>query len=251
MLDVEFAQLSDPGRARDHNEDYLGHVLPGDGRAGPLAWMAVRAGGWRGRPRARRSRFPPAVETCWPGSASSPEGTCTSRFCRAWCRKRPAISTRERCSTKPSTQAEPGGATSRRITWPPPSSPAPCATTAPWWPTSAIPAAIWSATAISTALTRDHTVAGEQVRLGILSAGEAATAVNQPRAEPLPGQRPLRRRRISTVNILPGDVLLLCSDGLHGSVSDAEIRADRRRRAPPRTQAAAALVALPTTGRQR
>ena len=25
MLDLEFAQLSDPGRLRDHNEDYLGH----------------------------------------------------------------------------------------------------------------------------------------------------------------------------------------------------------------------------------
>ena len=28
MLDVEFAQLSDPGRLRPHNEDYLGSVLP-------------------------------------------------------------------------------------------------------------------------------------------------------------------------------------------------------------------------------
>src|SRR5258708_17082936 len=28
MLEVEFAQLSDQGRVRDHNEDYLGHVLP-------------------------------------------------------------------------------------------------------------------------------------------------------------------------------------------------------------------------------
>ena len=28
MLDVEFTQLSDPGRVREHNEDYLGYVLP-------------------------------------------------------------------------------------------------------------------------------------------------------------------------------------------------------------------------------
>ena len=28
MLDVEFTQLSDPGRTREHNEDYLGYVLP-------------------------------------------------------------------------------------------------------------------------------------------------------------------------------------------------------------------------------
>ena len=29
MLEMEFAQLSDNGRVRPHNEDYLGHVLPG------------------------------------------------------------------------------------------------------------------------------------------------------------------------------------------------------------------------------
>ena len=28
MLDVDFAQLSDPGRLRDNNEDYLGHAQP-------------------------------------------------------------------------------------------------------------------------------------------------------------------------------------------------------------------------------
>ena len=28
MLDLEFAQASDPGRSRGHNEDYLGHVEP-------------------------------------------------------------------------------------------------------------------------------------------------------------------------------------------------------------------------------
>src|SRR5215467_9407550 len=28
MLDVEFTQLSDPGTKREHNEDYLGYLLP-------------------------------------------------------------------------------------------------------------------------------------------------------------------------------------------------------------------------------
>ena len=27
-LEVEFAQRSDPGRVRGHNEDYLGHIAP-------------------------------------------------------------------------------------------------------------------------------------------------------------------------------------------------------------------------------
>jgi len=28
MLDIDFAQVSDPGRTRDHNEDYVGYVTP-------------------------------------------------------------------------------------------------------------------------------------------------------------------------------------------------------------------------------
>src|SRR5215469_5046097 len=28
MLDVEFIQLTDAGRTREHNEDYLGYLLP-------------------------------------------------------------------------------------------------------------------------------------------------------------------------------------------------------------------------------
>src|SRR5271163_235145 len=39
MLDLEFAELSDTGPTRSHNEDYCGHVLP----ATP---EAARARGW-------------------------------------------------------------------------------------------------------------------------------------------------------------------------------------------------------------
>ena len=54
-LDLEFAHLSDPGKQREHNEDYLGHVSSGLAGAGSLARLAVRAGGWRGR-AARRAK---------------------------------------------------------------------------------------------------------------------------------------------------------------------------------------------------
>ena len=39
MLDVEFAQLSDRGRVREQNEDYVGHVAPATARQ-------VRSHGW-------------------------------------------------------------------------------------------------------------------------------------------------------------------------------------------------------------
>jgi protein phosphatase len=74
------------------------------------------------------------------------------------------------------------------------------------------------------ALTRDHTMAAEQLRLGIKPKD------NDGEDDP---SRNLLTRSLgfdlfvaadtSTVNIIPGDILLLCSDGLHGYVPDAEI----------------------------
>jgi protein phosphatase len=75
----------------------------------------------------------------------------------------------------------------------------------------------------ATLLTEDHTVVGEQVRLGLLSKAEAAQS----------GNRGLLRRSLGTdlfVNVdidyrqvVPGDVFVLCSDGLHNSVSEKDI----------------------------
>ena len=50
MLELEFAQLSDPGKVRGHNEDFIGYAEPG--YAGALAQprLAICAGGWLGRP---------------------------------------------------------------------------------------------------------------------------------------------------------------------------------------------------------
>ena len=39
MLDLEFAQVTDPGRVRDHNEDYLDRFIPVDA-------AQVRSHGW-------------------------------------------------------------------------------------------------------------------------------------------------------------------------------------------------------------
>src|SRR5689334_17240047 len=46
MLDVEFAQLSDPGKSRDHNEDYLGYSAPdSEERARTHGWLFALADG--------------------------------------------------------------------------------------------------------------------------------------------------------------------------------------------------------------
>jgi len=72
-------------------------------------------------------------------------------------------------------------------------------------------------------LTRDHTMADEQVRLGILSKEEAAEGEGRHVLTRSLGNELFVAADTITVNIIPGDVLLLCTDGLHGYVSDAVI----------------------------
>ena len=50
MLDVEFAQLSDRGRVREHNEDYVGHVVPAEpGDVRTHGWLFALADGVGGQ----------------------------------------------------------------------------------------------------------------------------------------------------------------------------------------------------------
>ncbi|MGB8011574.1 MAG: hypothetical protein WCF68_08170, partial [Terriglobales bacterium] len=50
MLDVEFSELSDPGRVRTRNEDYLGHVVPGSpAQARSHGWLFALADGVGGQ----------------------------------------------------------------------------------------------------------------------------------------------------------------------------------------------------------
>jgi protein phosphatase len=73
-------------------------------------------------------------------------------------------------------------------------------------------------------LTRDHTMAAEQFRLGILSQAEASDADNRHILTRCLGNELFVAADTVTVNIIAGDVLLLCSDGLHGYVSDEKMR---------------------------
>ena len=74
-------------------------------------------------------------------------------------------------------------------------------------------------------LSLDHTVVQEQVRDGILTAEEAET---HPRRHVLSrnlGSRSQARPDFMTMTLEAGDVILLCSDGLWGSVDEDEIAA--------------------------
>jgi len=67
-------------------------------------------------------------------------------------------------------------------------------------------------------ITRDHSIAAEQVRLGVLSAKEAADSPNRHLLSRSVGNDMVVNVEIDEVQAMKGDVLLQCSDGLHASV---------------------------------
>jgi PPM family protein phosphatase len=74
-------------------------------------------------------------------------------------------------------------------------------------------------------LTRDHTLVNEQVRLGVLSAEEARESENRHMLSRSLGAGLFVNVDIDEHQVLVGDILVLCSDGLHGSVTASEIAA--------------------------
>ena len=75
----------------------------------------------------------------------------------------------------------------------------------------------------ATSLTRDHTVVSEQARLGLITDREAAEAETRHILTRSLGNGMFVGADTAEHIVLGGDVLLLCSDGLHDAVSGAEI----------------------------
>src|SRR5437879_13910847 len=74
MLDVDFAQLSDPGRLRDNNEDYLGYVQPATPEeARSRGWLFALADGVGGHDRGEVASHA-AVEQLLAGFRAAPTG---------------------------------------------------------------------------------------------------------------------------------------------------------------------------------
>jgi protein phosphatase len=74
-----------------------------------------------------------------------------------------------------------------------------------------------------TLLTRDQTIAEQLVRQGVLRPEEASTYAYRHVLLQAVGTRSTVEPVISAVNIVRGDRILLCSDGLHGPVPAQEI----------------------------
>ena len=212
MLDIEFAQASDCGRVRDHNEDYLGYFAPdAPAEASTLGWLFALADGVGGHDRGEvASRL--AVETLADGfRRAADESSYLSLL--------PRLVQKANSKVYETGMASgPGGV--------------PMATTL-------VACALRYDRAVvshvgdsrcyrirhgrAESLTRDHTVAGEHMRLGLITAREADSA----------STRHLLSRSVGTAmfvgvdtrdhQLIPGDVLLLCSDGLHGAVDASDM----------------------------
>ena len=212
MMNLEFAQLSDRGRVREQNEDHVGSVIPKvEAQARTHGWLFALADGVGGhRDGEVASRL--AVESVCAGfrSASAHE------LHRALLPR--LIQNANTAVLEAATEAGKSG---------------------PGMATTLVACALRSDRAVvchvgdsrcylvrrshAELLTRDHTVTNDQIRIGLLSKREAARSPMQHMLSRSLGGDLFVAVDVSEHPLLPGDVLLLCSDGLHGAVPQTEI----------------------------
>src|SRR6476620_3817586 len=212
MLDLEFAELSDVGKVRDHNEDFCGHAAPpatDNGRS--QGWMFALADGVGGQDRGEvASRL--AVETLQSGfrdfRSNEAPSACLQRLV-------------QNANLKIHETAAATGRGGSNM----------CTT---------VVACLLRYDRVAVAhvgdsrcylirrgqtqrLTQDHSLVGEQVRMGLLSEEEAANSDRKNILSRSLGANMFVNVELNEHQVLPGDVLLLSSDGLHGSLVPSEI----------------------------
>jgi protein phosphatase len=211
MLDIEFAALSDSGPTRDHNEDYLGWVEPeqsGDEqRDGWLFALADGVGGQANGEIASRTAVEALIEGFRKTGNAEPIRTMLARLVQV-------------ANTKvleAGLAAKPSGVAMAT--------------------TIVVCALRFDRVAVAhvgdsrcylirggraTALTRDHTFAGGYARLGPLTNQAAKGEARHVLTRSL-GNDMFVGVETSEHILLKGDVLVLCSDGLHVAVLPNDI----------------------------
>jgi len=213
MLDLEFAEQTDPGKTRDHNEDAVGHVLPASSaQVQSQGWFFCMADGMGAHAKGEvASRL--AIDTAVEGFRKIPKGVMhVSLLPRLVQEANAAI------YDAGQSQAVPGARMGCTFVA--------CALRFD----SAVVSHVGDSrcyllrSGTLTQLTHDHTMANEQVRLGILSLEDAGSGEGRHLLTRSLGAEMFVAADTITVNIIPGDLLFLCTDGLHGYVPEDKIR---------------------------
>src|SRR5215469_4004003 len=211
MLNLEFAQISDVGRVRDHNEDYFGHALPASETEGRThGWLFAVADGVGGEERGEVASQT-AIESIVAGFRAAPRGEAHTVLMP---RLVQSANTRIYELGK---AASPGG--SRMAT---------TIVSCAFRYDRVVVAHVGDSRCYlirrgaAMQITRDHTVVAEQVRLGLLSEQEAAQAQTRHLLSRSLGNDLFVNVEIGDRQVQADDVLLLCCDGLHGSVEGQE-----------------------------
>ncbi|MGO8786700.1 MAG: PP2C family protein-serine/threonine phosphatase [Terriglobia bacterium] len=212
MLEVDFSEQSDVGKVRDRNEDSHGYVAPANlAQARSQGWLFVLADGVGGHERgevASRLAVDCLLEGFRESAAGEPHTTLLPRLA-------------EKANLRvyeAGRAAAPGGA---RMA------------------TTLVACALRYDRAViahvgdsrcylirrgrATPLTRDHTVANEHLRMGLISAGESAQSANRFLLLRSLGNDLFVNVDVNETQVVPGDVLLQCCDGLHGAVEAADM----------------------------
>ena len=214
MLELDFIERTDVGRVRDHNEDYLGHAAPeSPAKARTHGWLFVLADGVGGHEQGEvASRA--AVESMVGGFQKARDGEPHSVML-------PRLVQQANADVLNAAHAGGPAATGMATT---------------------IVACVLRYDRVTVAhvgdsrcylirngkpaqITKDHTVANEQIRLGLVSAQEASEGTTSHILSRSLGTELIANVDTNDHQVYPGDVLLLCSDGLHGHVEASEMAA--------------------------
>ena len=207
MLDVEFAHCTDTGRVRQHNEDFLGHVSPATpAEMRSRGWLFALADGVGGQ-EAGEIASRTAVESVIEGFGKSLPAELLPALLR-----RLVQNANERVYSAGRNMSTTIVVCALRFD-------------------RAVVAHVGDSRCYlirggeAAPLTRDHTIVNEQIRLGVLSTGEAASAATRHMLSRSLGSDLFVNVDIGEHPVHPRDVLLLCSDGLHASVEPADMAA--------------------------
>jgi protein phosphatase len=212
MLDVDFSEHTDVGKVRQQNEDSHGHVVPANpAQARSHGWLFVLADGVGGHERgevASRIAVDCLVEGFRESRAGEPHTTLLPRLA-------------EKANLRvyeAGRVATPGGA---RMA------------------TTLVACALRHDRAViahvgdsrcylvrrgrATLLTRDHTVANEHLRMGLISRDESSQSSSRHLLLRSLGNDLFVNVDVNQTQVVPGDVLLLCCDGLHGALEESDL----------------------------